>query len=406
MVEQKLGKPTVPIVTTAFVPLARTNALKRGMPNERFTFVPHPVWGKSAEQLRKDIEGKDPISGKPMMPQIVDSLTRALNAEESKTGAITPSSGPPTFPPDTAENLQQYYQDNGMTDYLPIVVPTEEKVAAMLKGTSHQPDEVVGKMAAGAFEPWSFTVKQVAVNAVMAGAKPEYFPVILAIAETGSASIFSSTNSFVKMVVINGPVRDQIGLNYAVGAQGPFSHANSTIGRAWTLLSKNLGNGGIVGETYLGSLGNYGNWINIVVPENEEASPYDPFQVQKGFKKTDSTVSTFTGWGIVSGQGSAIAGLATPKFDHIKGVLATVGPTFNGCVVMDPLVANLLKGEGYDTMAKLLEALRKSPSEAGPGPRNQRPQDVSIIVSGGSTNPYWQFGGMRYEKTLSVDKWK
>ncbi len=405
MVEDKLGKPAVPIVTTAFVPLARTNALKRGMPTLRFTFVPHPVWGKTPEQLRKDVEGKDPVSGKPMMQEIVDSLTRPLIDEEKRNGELAQDAGPATFGPDTLENLQQLYQDKGMTDYLPIVVPTEEKVAAMLKGTSHKPDELVGKMASGAFAPWSFTVKQVAVNAVMAGAKPEYFPVILAIAETGSASLFSSTNSFVKMVVINGPIRDQIGLNYGIGAQGPFALANSTIGRAWTLLSKNLANGGIVGETYLGSLGNYGNWVNIVVPENEEASPYDPFQVQKGFKKTDSTVSTFTGWGIVSGQGSAIAGLSTPKFEHLKGVLGTLGPTFTGCVVMDPLVANLMKEQGYDTVTKLIEALRKSPPEGGQ--RAQRPaQDVSIIVSGGSTNPYWQYGGMRYEKTVSVDKWR
>ncbi len=376
------------------------------MPNERFTFVPHPVWGKTPEQLRKDIEGVDPVSGKPMMQQIVDALTKPLTAEESKTGFITPSSGPPTFGPDTTENLQQYYEDNGMTDYLPIVIPTEERVAAMLKGTSHKPDEVVGKMAAGAFAPWSYTVKQVAINAVMAGAKPEYLPVILALAKTESASIFSSTNSFVKMVVINGPIRDQIGLNYAVGAQGPFSQANSTIGRAWTLMSKNLGNGGIVGETYLGTLGNYGNWVNIVVPENEEASPYEPFHMQKGFKKEDSTVSTFTGWGIVSGQGTAIAGLSTPRFDHLKGVLATLGPTFTGCIVMDPLVADLMKGEGYDTVEKLVEALRRGPSGAGPGMPNRRPQDVSIIVSGGSTNPYWQYGGMRYEKSVSIDEWR
>ncbi|MCC6203278.1 MAG: hypothetical protein IT494_09770 [Gammaproteobacteria bacterium] len=404
MVEAQLGKPAVPIITTAFESLARTNAFKRGMPHQRFTFVPHPVWGKSPQQLRADIEGNDPVSGEPMMQQIVASLTRPLNAEESKTGAIEQSAGPAAFPADAEDKLQQYYHDNGMTDYLPIVIPTEERVAAMLKGTSHKPDEVVGKMAAGSYEPWSFTVKQVAINAVMAGAKPEYFPVILAIAETGSASIFSSTNSFVKMVVINGPIRDQIGLNYSVGAQGPFAPANSTIGRAWTLLSKNLANGGVVGETYLGSLGNYGNWVNIVVPENEEASPYDSFHVQKGFKNSDSTVSTFTGWGIVSGQGTAIAGLSTPKFDHFKAVLGTLGPTFSGTVVMDPLVANLLKDEGYDTMAKLLDALKTRPSE--PAQRMPRPQDINIIVSGGSTNPYWQYGGMRYERTASVDKWR
>ena len=107
-----------------------------------------------------------------------------------------------------------------MTDYLPVILPTEEKVAAMLNGTSHGRNEVVGKMAGGAFDPWEYTVEQVAVNAVMAGARPEYLPVILALAASGQASLYSSTNSFAYSVVVNGPIRDQIKMHYRVGATG------------------------------------------------------------------------------------------------------------------------------------------------------------------------------------------
>ena len=171
------------MVTIAFKDLALTNAAKKGMPLERICFTPHPIWGKSEEEMYAYLEGNDPVRGIPLMKEVVDALTKPLTDDEKKTGTTTPSVGPPTYV-DTADNLQRYYMDNGMTDFMPIILPTQEKVDAMLKGTSHHADEVVGQLtpARGAFPAWQFTVKQVAVNAVMAGAEPEYLPVILAIA--------------------------------------------------------------------------------------------------------------------------------------------------------------------------------------------------------------------------------
>ena len=196
--EAKLGIPTVALITKPFRDLVQENALKKGMPNLRVTYVPSPVWGKNAERLRQDLEGKSPVTGKLVMEEIIAHLTSPLSEEDRNTRTIEQSAGPASFGPDTQDNLQKLFMDKRMTDYLPIVMPTEEKVAAMLKGTSHTPDEVVGKMAAtpGVFEAWSYTVRTVAVNAVMAGAKPEYFPVILAIAAAGTESISSSDNSW------------------------------------------------------------------------------------------------------------------------------------------------------------------------------------------------------------------
>jgi len=176
-----MGIPAAPMVTIAFKDLAITNAASRGMPLQRISFTPHPVWGKSDAEMYAYLDGNDPVNGKPLMKEVVDSLTRALTPDESKTGSVVPPVGPPTYA-DTFDNLQQYYMDNGVTDFMPIVLPTQEKVDAMLKGTSHKPDEPVGKLspAQGAFPAWNFNVKQVAINAVMAGAKPEYFPIILA----------------------------------------------------------------------------------------------------------------------------------------------------------------------------------------------------------------------------------
>src|SRR3712207_5184664 len=108
----------------------------------------------------------------------------------------------------------------------------------MLACTSRKPDEVVGHMRPTAFrEYWEYTVEKVAVNAVMAGCRPEYFPVVLALAATGASARPSTTSSAAGMAVINGPVRHELGFNCGTGALGPYSQANSTVGRAWALLS-------------------------------------------------------------------------------------------------------------------------------------------------------------------------
>ena len=126
-----MGIPSVPLVTKAFKDLALLNAAKRGMPHERICFTPHPVWGKTAEEVRAYVDGPDPVSGKPLMKEVVDGLTVPLSDDEKKSGSVSVSIGPDTFT-DTADNLQEFYLNNGYTDFLPIIIPTEEKVVAMM----------------------------------------------------------------------------------------------------------------------------------------------------------------------------------------------------------------------------------------------------------------------------------
>src|SRR5215207_5650315 len=198
--------------------------------------------------------------------------------------------------PDTEDKLQQLFLENKWTDGLPVVLPTEKRVAAMLAGTSRKPDEIVGHMHPTEFRAdWEYTVEKVAVNAVMAGAKPEYFPVILALAATGASARGSTSSSAAAMVVVNGPVRHELSMNAGIGAMGPHNHANATIGRAYGLLSQNLQGGAVPGLTYMGSQGNNYAYNDVTFAENEERSPWEPFHVQHGFKPTDSAVSVFTG---------------------------------------------------------------------------------------------------------------
>src|ERR1700723_2704228 len=175
--------------------------------------------------------------------------------------------------PDSEDNLQRLFLENNWTDKLPIVLPTRERVDALLAGTSPPPDEIVGHLQPVEFRAaGQLTVEQVAVNAVMAGARPEYFPVILALAASELSARSSSSSSSAMMVVVNGPIRHAIGMNSGVGAMGPCNHANATIGRAYGLLSQNLQGGSVPGETYMGSQGNNYGYNNLAFAENEERS--------------------------------------------------------------------------------------------------------------------------------------
>src|SRR5579862_5151850 len=427
-----MGIPAVPMVTIAFKDLALTNCAKRGMPLQRIAFTPHPVWGKTDEEMYAYLDGNDPVSGKPLMKEVVDSLTRPLTADESKSGVVTPPTGAPTYT-DTSDNLQQYYLDNGMTDFMPIILPTQEKVDAMLKGTSHAPDEVVGKMtpAQGAFPAWSFTVQQVAVNAVMAGATPDYFPTILAIASTGISALFSSTNSLVSAAVINGPIRDKLQMNYGIGAMGPFNQPNATIGRAWTIMSRNLDGGGICGDTYMGSQGNVINYSNLIIPENEKDSPWPPFHTTKGFKKEENVVSFFFGFLITQGQGGKGLGVKPVPLYNVA-MSANVQPfanLFGALFLLDPLVANGLGDLGFkdrdsvadwlhkntlvsvkDTKSMLFSGLPRGVDPASLKDDEMLPKwpnanAYQFVVIGGQTNPYHQLANMSYRVSVSIDKW-
>jgi len=405
-----MGIPAVPLVLSEFYKQETEAALLKGMPGLRIEWVRGPVWGKTREQLRRDVvNGISPISKKNVMQEIVEHLTKPLTAEEKRTGELVRDKGPATFT-DTPDNLQKMFLEKRWTDFLPVVLPTEEKVADMLKGTSHDPDEVVGKMSptntGGYFEYWTFTVKDVAVNAVMAGCKPEYLPLLLAVASTGKEAISVSDNGFVGALVINGAIRDEIGLNYEIGALGPYAHANTTIGRAWSLIAINLGNCGKVGTTYMGTVGNPMNLINIVIAENERDSPWQPYSVRKGFKPNQNIVSLFEGWGVLSAKNwrANVWGkeMNFPKI--IKDIFITQAPfLFGATAVLSPPIANFVKNAGYNTVDDFKKYLMEAP--AGQQPWFQ-PNAMEVIVTGGTNNNYYSIGGLMYLQSVEIDKWR
>jgi hypothetical protein len=432
---EKMGIPSVPIVTRAYYDLAKSTAADRGMPTLRTVYTVHPMWGRTPEDVLVLLEGSDPITHANLMKEIIDGLTLPLTAEDQKSGIFPVSAGPASFGPETSDNLQRYFMDNQMTDFMPIIIPTEQRVQAMLKGTSHKPDEVVGKSAG-----WTYTVKDVAVNAVMAGCDPSYLPVVLAIASTGDLALGGSTTSFGYAMVVNGPIRDKLGMNYSTGALSPFAQPNATIGRAWSLLGKNLAAGAVPGETYWGGQGNNLNYNNVVIAEDEKNSKWSPFHVQKGFKSEENVVSLFNGWDVRMGHGAKGSGAMMPKFDEqISSMFPTLARMFNILVILDPLTVDGLVAQGYDTKEKLQQWLWTNSTVSGKEYRESflahvwiypralkgeepmatwwkqaddaripvapKPEDINLVVAGGQTNAFFQVGNMNYSRSVSIDKW-
>jgi hypothetical protein len=432
---EEQGVPTIAVHTHVFARLAQTVARTNGMPTTRQAFVPQPVVGRSPGELRAYIEGEDPINRRPFMQELIEGLTRPLGDEDLK-GLSFERSTPRLLEPETEESLHHLFLENNWTDFLPIVLPTEERVEAMLAGTSHAPDEVVGRMRPTAYrEFWEYTVEKVAVNAVMAGAKPEYFPVILAMAASGVTARSSSTTSFSGVALVNGPIRNEIGMNAGIGAMGPYNHANATIGRAYALLSQNLQGGSVPNETYMGSQGNPLSY-SFCFPENEERSPWEPFHVSHGFKPDESTVSLFLGgWYTIFGNGPRETW--QERFQHAFQACDTfIGPI----VALDPLVAQGFVERGFDTKQKLvdwfsancrlpakeywdsiwMQTLAKPWGIAGMEPFASRlkaapdeeveifrPEDISIVVVGGETQPTWKLiAGSLRDSIVSIDAWR
>lgn len=189
--------------------------------------------------------------------------------------------------------------DRDWSDGLPVIPPTPVRVWRMLQGTKRDPHEVLGQMPPD-YE--AVTVEKVAINAVMAGCRPEYMPVVLAAVEAVLDDAFClhgviATTMFIgPIVVVNGPVRKALGMNAGINALGQGNRANSTIGRALQLAIRNIG-GGKPGGVDRATLGNPGK-VGFCFAENEEVSSWEPLSVERGVAAGKSAVTLYAGYGV------------------------------------------------------------------------------------------------------------
>ena len=187
----------------------------------------------------------------------------------------------------------------GWSDGLPVVPPTPVRVLRMLKGTVRDPGEIVG-----AIPPNNApcTVEKIAVNAVMAGCKPEYMPVVLAAVEVALEPVFAmhgllcTTYFSSPMIVVNGPIARRIGMNCGVNALGQGNRANASIGRALQLVIRNVG-GGVPGGIDRATLGWPGKYT-LCFAEDESDPDWQPLGVERGIAPGASAVTLFGGGGL------------------------------------------------------------------------------------------------------------
>jgi hypothetical protein len=246
---------------------------------------------------------------------------------------------------DEADAIERCF-DLGWTDGLPVVPPTPERVAAMLEAARVDPRHEVARVAHRAV---SITAEKVAINAVMAGCRAEYFPVVRAAIEGIADPAFSyhgpgtSTAGAGVLVIVNGPVARELAINATDDVFGPGPRANMTIGRAVRLVMRNVcgSRPGVLDRATLGHPGR----LSYVIAENEAESPWPPLHVERGFRPAQSTVTVMAAEGphqFYNQLSSTAEGVLTTLADDMR---------ISGNVMGQPQYAVVLAGEHMRTIA-------------------------------------------------------
>ena len=347
--------PGVYFTTTEFLDDAKSAAKDRGMPGVRTLALPADKY-YVARANKQEVQ---PIA-EAFFDKMVAALTRPLTAEEAHPdqarkqleSANIKVTGKDLL--DASEKLNELFLDNHWADGLPIVPPTPELVKAMEAGTTRSPKEVIGQVAP---KNGTATVEKIAINSVMAGAKPEYFPVILAAMEGfldkhyDLTHVVASTGSFTPVVLVDGPVAQELGFNSGIGMLGNGWRANSTVGRALQLSLLNLG------QTwpqvnFMGLTGRLEAYTFYTFAEDTAKSPWEPYNVSQGFQAGDSTVTvSSSGNPVIFGGGAVAPWTAQGVIDQIATQIRNRGVVWphaqKHILVLHPDCAVELANHGY-----------------------------------------------------------
>ncbi|MGH7312029.1 MAG: hypothetical protein ACREJV_02570 [Candidatus Rokuibacteriota bacterium] len=336
--------------------------------------------------------------------------------------------GPSRTPaaPDLVEELHA----RGVTDGLPVVPPTRERVRQAVAASGRAPDELV------ALVPPNYgraTIERIAVNAVMAGCRPEYLPIVAAAVEAVCDEAFdlhgvaATTNAPTPLVIVNGPVRRTIGINCGAGVFGSGARANATIGRAIRLVCRNIG-GARPGGVSMSTLAHPGHYT-YCIGEHEEANPWTSLAVEHGFEPGQSVVAVLaadaplgvydhfsrSATDLLGTIAASLAVIVNHKMTHWGDSLLVLGPEHARTIADDGWskadvrrllhdrlrwpVRELVPGRNGGTglpehvLAKFSDPLR----EETPMTKFRSADNVKIIVAGGTAGrfsaivPGWTF---------------
>ncbi len=337
--------PTVTLVTDEFMVLAKTERSMRGLSELPLVELPHPVGSASRKTLR--------ALARSTLDSIVEALTGdpiSTNSQADEPSCDRAEERTIEIPADPAL-MFQYFINRGWSDGLPPLAPTRSAVDAMIAGSGMEKDAVLGVIP-----PLNgiATVEKIAANAVMAGCLPEYFPLLVAavrgVLQPGFNldGVQTTTGNVAPMMIINGPCRDRLQVNYAGNALGQGWRANATIGRALRLVLCNIGGAapGIYDKATLGQPAKY----TFCIAENEEDNPWEPLHVERGSARDSDAVSVFGCSGVNSAVDMASQNarglLKTFTLTMIGGFTAGVTST-ETLLVICPEHAAILSAGGY-----------------------------------------------------------
>ena len=320
-----------------------------------------------------------------------------------------------------AEDVFEFMFERGLTDGLPVVPPTPERVMWMLTGTHRDPRDVIATVPPN-LAP--VTVEKIAVNAVMAGCKPQYLPVVIAALEAVCTDefnihgIMSTTWGATPVIVVNGPIRHRLGMNMGMMALGYGTRSNATIGRALKLVLRNVG-GARPGEIERSTLGAIGKFTTCFA-EWEERSPWEPLHVERGFNKDDNVVTVFgleagsrqiadqtsrTARALAGSLGMGLEACWHPKQHGAGEILLVISPEHADTLAREKWTKAQVRARIQEVTSRpLRELIRDDESGEGIPPsalgamteehlgqkiaKFRRPEDINIIVAGGNAGKF------------------
>jgi hypothetical protein len=380
---EKRGLPGAFFVSSNFMQDARSAASDWGVPAIRTVSLASDKW----YTLRRTPEEIQPLAAEAL-DAIVTALTSPLSNQEANP--VQPKKidiGPAEYTvtsesySEALEKFNDLFLENHMGDGLPLVPPTYERVKWMLTGTSRSPDEILGKCP---LKLGTVTIEKIAINAVMAGAKPEYLPVIIGameafVGESGKDRqgeyffhTLGSSGAFNLAIMVNGPIAKEIDMNSGMGLFGHGWRSNNTIGRAVRLSTLNIGHcWPRVNDMALTGRPSAHTWFTFA--ENEDLSLWEPFHVYRGYNKEDSTVTLSKVNSIYStfGGGAVALWKAESILDQIAGRMGNRGSVF---IVFNPEVNKELNKLGFS---------RKDVQEWLAGKTGMPVPNIHLAVAGG-----------------------
>ena len=280
------------MVTSAFLPLARSTMKSVGLPEMAFVEVPHPMAMIALQEIRSKAD-----------QTFLEIMRMTTEWKPAITGG--PEHQQPPYPAErirfkgTYAALNQMFYEKGWSLGLPIIPPTPEAVSAMLECTGHKPEEVVWVVPP---RMGQLTVELVATLGVMSGCKPEHMPLLLAIVKALSHPDYdwrgstTTTAPTAPVILINGPILDEMGIAYSTGALGGQQPVNIALGYFINLVGDVVG-GAIPPDLDKSTLGSRGDLVALVLGENEKANPWkQSYAVEHGFKSTDNVITAFSAY--------------------------------------------------------------------------------------------------------------